>query len=638
MSKFVPLHVHSHYSLLDGLSKADAIAKRCEELEYNSCALTDHGTLAGVVDFTSACNKKGIKPILGCELYLSQKSATIQNKENKKHSHLAVLAKNKKGWQSLVKITSDSNKRENFYYKPRLSLEKLSEYVDGNLIAFSGHPGSDLANCIFENREAAFLAKKEEDLYPFLREDCVGVATSLAFKYQDIFGKGNFFIEIQTIDKGLPGAQLIAKVLREVSAKTKIPCVATGDSHYPSRIDAVDQRVLLCSSLETTMKEVDKKLSNDENVPLSTFFKSNNYHIPSNEEMLEVNTEEEIANSALIADMCEEYNILHEPMLPQFEGLTPSQEYQRLKQLCREGWSKKILDSIPKEQHSEYQERLNKELSVFKDAGLSGYFLIVQDILNHGRQKDWLLGPGRGSAAGCLVSYLIGITSIDPIPYGLIFERFYNAGRNTGGRVSLPDIDMDVPAGKRNEVIEYMRDKYGHNRVAQMITFQRMQGRSAISEVLRAHEACTYEEIRRITKFIPDEAEISDHLQHMEEERGESSILQWALENNSGQLRDWCYIDDSGRLQGQFAKQFAQAIRLEGTKTHSSKHAAGIVIGREDLSEVCPMVLDSTTGELIAGLEMNELEKMGHVKFDVLGVRVLDKIMGVQKLLSTGSI
>lgn len=636
MSNFVPLHVHSHFSLLDGLSKPKAIAERCSELEFNSCAITDHGNLAGTVDFISACKKKDVKPILGCELYISRYDATMQTPANRQCAHLVVLSKNAEGWKRLISITSHSNKRENYYYKPRLSLGQLADFADGNLISFSGHMGSQLANVVFKEDKLniAFNTKDYSVAEKCVRPDAASRVEKVALLHQDIFGKGNFFLEVQLIDQNnLPAAKIVSDILRSVSKKTGIPCVATCDAHYPSRADAIDQRVLLCSSLETTLPSINDRLKRNAEVELGSFFRSKNYHIPSYEDMERIHTEEELKNTILISDMCEEYNILREPMLPQFntpDGMT-SDDY--LCHLCQDGWDKLLDNPGP-----EYKDRLEKELHVFMDAGLSGYFLIVQDIVNYGKTQGWLMGPGRGSAAGCLVSYLIGITSIDPIPAGLIFERFYNAGRNAPGRVSLPDIDVDVPTEKRQEIIDYIKDKYGHDKVAQMITFQRMQGRGAMKDVLRAHEACTFEEMNRLTKFIPDEAEIADQLQIMREETGEASIIQWALENNSTQLSEWAYLDDNGNMQGKFARYFEQAIRLEGTKSHQSKHAAGIVIASEPLHEVAPMVLDTKTGDLVAGYEMGALEKTGHVKFDILGVRMLDKIMGVQELLMTGRI
>jgi DNA polymerase-3 subunit alpha len=252
------------------------------------------------------------------------------------------------------------------------------------------------------------------------------------------------------------------------------------------------------------------------------------------------------------------------------------------------------------------------------------------------RKNGWLPGPGRGSAAGCLVSYLIGITSIDPLQYNLIFERFYSAGRNTKDRVSLPDIDVDVPILKREDVIYYIKNKYGKENVSQMITFNTMKGRGALKDVLRVYGNITFEEMNKITKNIPDEAKISDELQEMKEETGEASIIRWALENNTEKLKEWCYIDDNNELQGPLAKRFEQAIRLEGTKTNQSKHAAGIAMSSIKLHEICPMIYDNKNSQLIAGMEMQDLEAIGVIKFDILGIALLDKVMGISELLKEG--
>ena len=280
-----------------------------------------------------------------------------------------------------------------------------------------------------------------------------------------------------------------------------------------------------------------------------------------------------------------------------------------------------------------YVNRINYELGVLQGAGLSSYFLIVQDIVRFVRSNGWLPGPGRGSAAGCLVSYLVGITSIDPIKYGLIFDRFYNAGRNTEHHISMPDIDIDVPINKREDIINYIKDTYGQDKVSQMITFNTMKGRGALKDVLRVYDNISFNEMNLITKHIPDEAKIADELQSMKDETGDASIIKWALINNSKELSQWCYLDENDSLQGPLAKRFEQAIRLEGTKTNQSKHAAGIAISSNQLAEICPMVYDTKTKQLIAGMEMQDLEYLGIVKFDILGVAVLDKIMTINSLI-----
>lgn len=664
---YIPLHVHSHYSLLDGLSKPTQIVARAIKIGVNACAITDHGSIAGAVAFMKACEKhckcghaktahKGkctkkdcacekfefkVKPILGCEFYLCAQPAEVKDNTNRKLSHLVVLAKNLAGWRGLVQATSCANRPEHVYYnKPRLHLEKLASFANGNWIAFSGHMGSDLANCLFTDIKLAYSARTIDEARKALKPNHKQIAIELARKYESLFGKGNFYIEIQRIDqKNLPAAQLVADILTEVSIETGIERIATPDAHYPEKEDAGDQRILLCSALETTLNTINKKIAEGEDISLGAFFKSNNYHIPNQQEMEVLHTAEELANTVKIAEACEVYDILGKPSVPSFPCLNGKDSKDYLKELCEKGWEKKILKKVPTRKHEEYRKRLEYELGVITGYQLLvDYFLIVQDYMSWARAR-MMCGKGRGSAAGCLVSHLLDITDIDPIEYGLIFERFYNAGRNTAERVSLPDVDCDFPISRRQQVIdEKIKPTYGHDRVAQMITFTRMQGRGALKDVLRAHETCSFEEMNRITQFIPDEAEISDELQIMREATGEASIVLWALQNNVDELRPWCYIDKDGSLQGPLAKRFEQAIRLEGTKRSQGKHAAGIVISAQPLAEVCPMVYDKSTDQLIAGMEMGDLEAMGHVKFDILGVAVLDKLMGFQSLMRTGKI
>ena len=303
-----------------------------------------------------------------------------------------------------------------------------------------------------------------------------------------------------------------------------------------------------------------------------------------------------------------------------------------MRELCRKGWKDKIANIIPKDQQQTYVDRVKYELDVLQGANLSSYFLIVQDIVNYVRSHKWLPGPGRGSAAGCLVSYLIGITSIDPIKYNLLFERFFNAARSD----SMPDIDVDVPINKREDIIQYIKNKYGSDRVSQMVTFNTIKGRGALKDVIRVYGNITFDEMNNITKNIPDESKIADELQEMKEETGEASIIRWSLENNQDKLREWCFLDENSELQGPLSKRFEQAIRLEGTKSNQSKHAAGIAISAEPLNEICPMVYDSKNDQLIAGMEMQDLEALGVIKLDILGVALLDKIMCVQDLLFNG--
>ena len=620
--KYIPLHVHSHYSLLDGLSRPKQIAQRCVDIGVKSCAITDHGNIAGAAQVHAALKSKGIKPILGCELYICDQHASMKDKSNGKLSHFIVLAKNLQGWNTLVKIISESNKPEHFYRKPRLSIDQLAEIVDENIIGFCGHLGSYLANKILSNDEIV--------------DNWKSIATTEVKKLKKIFGD-NFFLETQLMDKELNPAQIsLAECIRELSKDLGVRAICTPDAHYANQKDAIDQRILLCNNLKTTLPEINRKLSNEEDVPMSTFFISDKYYILSPEEMQDLHTEEEIENTIYVDSLCENYDINHEPRLPPFQTETSPDEY--LRQLCREGWKRKIGTKVEKSLHEKYADRIKYELSILQSAGLSSYFLIVSDIVKYVKSQGWLAGPGRGSAAGCLVSYLIDITSIDPIKHDLIFERFYNAGRNTKGRVSMPDIDMDVPINQREQVIEYIKDKYGSDNVSQIITFNTLKGRGALKDVLRVYGDVTFDEMNQITKNIPDEAKIADELEQMRDEYGDASIIRWALENRVDNLKNWCYIDKEGNLSGPFAKRFEQAMRLEGTKVNQSKHAAGVVITDKKLETICPMIFDTKTKQPIAGMEMNDLEYLGIIKFDVLGIAMLDKVMNISNTLRYGEL
>ena len=412
------LHCHSHYSLLDGISKPSQIAKRCEDIGVNSCAITDHGSISGCVQFYSAMAAKKIKPILGCEMYLCKEDSKIKTKENSHLSHFIILAKNVKGWKTLIKIVSESNLEENFYHKPRLSLDRLSEMLDGNIIGFCGHIGSYIHD----------LIKITE------RENMIKESIEFVHKMKDVFGKDNFFLESQLMDAQNNKEQIsLTEFIRDIGQKTDTRVVCTPDAHYCEKKDAVDQRVLLCNSMKTTLSDISSKILNDEDIPLGRFFKSDNYHILSNEEMYDIHTEEEINNTIYLSSLIEDYNILQKPCLPPFDCPNGQNPDEYLRQLCRNGWREKILNIIPVEHHDEYTNRIKYELEILQHAGLSSYFLIVEDIVKYIKGEKWLPGPGRGSAAGCLVSYLLGITSIDPIKYNLIFERFYNSGRNSEG-------------------------------------------------------------------------------------------------------------------------------------------------------------------------------------------------------------
>jgi DNA polymerase-3 subunit alpha len=397
--------------------------------------------------------------------------------------------------------------------------------------------------------------------------------------------------------------------------------------YYVTKDEADLHRIILCSGMKTTIPKVASKLQKEEEFENKEFFIKENWY-------LKKPTKPPAKNKLLFdaVSSCEHYEITGKPMLPEFDVPEGFDNNEYLKELCRTGWkeklgkTKKVTDPKKKK---EYLDRVKLELEVIFKAELSGYFLIVQDIINHVKNQGWIAGPGRGSAAGCLVSYLLGITEVDPIEFDLLFERFYNEGRNTEDHVSLPDVDMDVPAEHRDEVITYVKEKYGNDKVSQMVTFGKLQGRAAIKEVLRINDAVSFSEMNDITDSIPDEAKISDQLELMDKE--DRSIIRWALEHESEKLKNWVYVNETdGDLDGPLAKFFEQAINIEGTNKSQGKHAAGVIISKHPLANVCPMVKDKE-GNPIAALEMVPLEAMGHVKFDILGIDLLSKVMEICK-------
>jgi DNA polymerase III subunit alpha len=623
--RYIPLHVHSEYSLLDGLSKVSDISERMSDIEVDTCAITDHGSVSGAVDFSSTLNDNGQKPILGCEFYICKKDKSAKDKgsDNRSLDHQVILAKNYEGWKDILHLVSLSNTKDRYYYRPRIDLDDLATTASkGNLITFSGHLGSTLSNYIMN----------EDSLSP----DWESRAIYFCNYMQEIFGKENFFLEIQLIDSKInKKSKIVAEALRDIASKYKIKKVATPDAHYPTREDAIDQRVLLSIHHKKTIPQIMNDIKNGTCTrSLISSFSSNNYHIPSYEDMTEFHTEDELENTINIADMCEKYSILHNPDPPNFDCPDNMNDNDYLRHLCREGWRRKMSHISPKDPlFKEYGERVNYELDVFTSINLSSYFLVIADILNYVRSENYITGPGRGSAAGCMVSYLLDITQIDPIPYNLVFERFYNPGRNTPGKISWPDIDFDIPKESGEKALNYIREKYGDQNVAQIITFQTLKGRAALKRVMAARGDISFSEQNFITSSLVDENKIADELEEIEKEYGYASAILWALENNASKLKRWCEIDN-GKLVGPLSDVFEQAIRLEKVKVSAGKHAAGIIVSRKPISESCPMVLDKDESMNVAGFEGPSCEMVGLLKLDCLRIRMLDKIMDISKIIT----
>lgn len=661
--QWIPTRCHSDSSLLVGLSRTKDIVRKCVQVGLPGAVLCDQNSISAALEYVSAakdccascgyqkdshddsgkCLIKGVtckgfekskfKPIFGCELNLCAGDPKIHTPDNQANSTACLISKNIGGWRKLISTVSASYRPDHFYKMPRLNLESLAEIVAGkDLFVTTGHVGSDLSASLFKDQRAAFLARTLDDVRSLLRDDWKKSAKDTAGRYVDMFGKENVLINIQLVDHASsPVAVATAKCLRVIAKEMGLRRIAANNSFYCDKEDAVDQRVLISSKLETSLDRARDEVYRHEEYWLSSFFRGNDKHIPDLEEVGALYEADEIKTAIEVFEECETYSIESRPLLPNFE--TPNCESQAhfLRKLCNKG----MLERYGQKPTDVEIARLGHESGVIGGADLAGYFNIIWDICRFAREAGIMMGRGRGSAAGCLSSFLLRVTNLDPISHSLLFERFYNAGRNTAQKVSLPDVDLDVCKGRRSEVIAYIRDKYGNDRVAHMCTFAKLQGRGCLKDVMRSGGKISFEEMNEITKWVPDPAKISGDLQEAKEEYGESSIIEWALEHHVKQLRPWASMDKEGNITGPMATVFEQAVRLENTKRSMGKHASGIVVASTPLAQLCPMVLDKS-GNPMTGFEMGACERVGLVKVDVLGVAILDKIRAVVDLLEFG--
>ena len=571
--EFTHLHVHTEYSLLDGSNKIKEYVARVKELGMDSAAITDHGVMYGVIDFYRAAREAGINPILGCEVYVAPGSRFDREvgSGDDRYYHLVLLAENNQGYSNLMKIVSKAFV-EGFYYKPRVDLELLEKYHEG-IIALSACLAGEVARYLTRG----------------MYED----AKAAALRYQDIFGKGNFFLELQ--DHGIPEQQTVNQQLLRMHRETGIDLVATNDVHYTMAEDAEPHDVLLC--LQTQ-----KKLSDENRMR----YEGGQYYVKSPKEMARLfpYALEALENTHRIAERCHveiEFGVTKLPKYDVPDGLT-SWEY--LNKLCHEGLEQRyhpVTDAL--------KARLDYELSTIKNMGYVDYFLIVWDFIKYARDNDIMVGPGRGSAAGSLVAYTLGITQLDPIRYDLLFERFLNPER-----VSMPDIDVDFCFERRQEVIDYVRRKYGDDCVVQIVTFGTLAARGVIRDVGRVLDM-PYAQVDTIAKMIPQELNIT-----IDKALGMNPELRKAYEEQ----------DDIHRL-------IDLAKRLEGLPRHTSMHAAGVVISQKDVSEYVPLSR-AQDGSIVTQFTMTTLEELGLLKMDFLGLRTLTVIQNAVKMVekSTG--
>jgi DNA polymerase-3 subunit alpha len=577
---FVHLHTHTQYSLLDGAMKVGEMCARAAECGMPAVAMTDHGNLFGAVDFFLTARKHGVKPIIGCEVYL----APTGHRDKRHHVglpktyHLILLATNEHGYRNLLSLVTIGY-LEGFYYKPRIDKELLAMHADG-LIALSSCLGGEVPRQ--------------------LRNGDPEAARRAAAEYRDILGKDNFFLEIQRT--GTPGQEEVNAGLVEIGRDLEIPLVATNDVHYLERSKAAAHDILMCLQGQTTRAN-----------PNRWRYDTDQLYFRSGEEMAELFTDlpEAIANTVRIAERCRFQLDTSRTFLPSFDIPGDyAQPIEYLRHLAREGLEQRLA-SRPPQAHSRavYEERLATELSIIEEMGFPGYFLIVWDFTRYARDHAIPVGPGRGSAAGSLVAYCLGITDLDPLPYNLLFERFLNPER-----VSMPDIDMDFCMDRRGEVIDYVTRKYsvdkgyGREAVAQIITFGTLQARAIIRDVGRVLEI-PYAECDRLAKLVPNELGIT---------------LEQALKQEP-RLRELEEKDERIREVLRYARD------LEGLNRHASTHAAGVVIGDGPLREHAPL-FQTPEGDVVTQFDKKFVEKVGLVKFDFLGLKTLTVLDGAVTL------
>ncbi len=567
-SEFVHLHVHTQYSLLDGACRVDELVKKAAALSMPALGMTDHGNMFGAIHFYKACQKFKIKPIIGCEVYITPASRFEKNSDQKSICHLTLLAANNEGYANLMKLVSASY-LEGFYYKPRIDKEILARHAKG-LIGTSGCLKGEVAGQLLRGHFEAALKSAEE--------------------YRQIFTKGHFYVEL--MDHGIMEQKKVNEDLIKIAQQLNLPLVASNDVHYIEQGQAMAHETLLCIQTQTTLSD-----------PNRMRFATDQFYFKEPEAMKTVFAwaPEAISNTLLIAEQCNlklDFDQYHLPRYEVPEGLN-AQSY--LLGLCEKGMHRRYPGGM---HDAGLRQRLEHELKTITDMGFVSYFLIVWDFINYAKSIGVPVGPGRGSAAGSLVSYLLGITDLDPIKYGLLFERFMNPGRK-----SMPDIDIDFCYERRGEIIDYVTKKYGSDNVAQIITFGSMQAKAAVRDVGRAM-GMSYPDVDRIAKLIPNEIGIT---------------IEEAL-NVEPQLREAAELDKT-------AKQLlATAQVLEGLNRHASIHAAGVVISDKPLTEYVPL-FKSSDGQVTTAFDMDGISQIGLLKMDFLGLRTLTVITEAVKLI-----
>lgn len=558
-NKFTHLHLHTEYSLLDGFSRIDELIEKAKSFGMDSLAITDHGQMYGVIEFYKKATAAGIKPIIGCEVYVTEKDHLIKDPTNKRYYHLILLAKNNNGYQNLLKIVSEGYVN-GYYYKPRVDLDFIEKYSE-DIIALSACLSGEVNQRILEND--------------------IDAAYETAKKYAEVFGRENYYLELQ--NHGLPEQRIVNEILVKMHNDLDIELIATNDVHYINREDSFYQDVLLCIQTGALLKDEDRmKMACDE------------FYLKSPDEMYAIfkDYERALENTNKIAEMCNVEIEFHHPHLPYFSKLPDNMtNLDYLTQLVDEG-----LDRKYENVDEEIRARALKEINVINNMGYIDYFLIVWDFVRFAKENDIAVGPGRGSAAGSLVSYALDITQIDPLKYDLIFERFLNPER-----VSMPDIDIDFDYVRRDEVVEYVNELYGRDHVSQIVTFGRMQARNAIRDVGRVLDI-SYGKVDKIAKLVPAVINMT-----LDRALKESDKFKEAYESDAENKR----LIDTAR-------------KVEALPRHTSIHAAGVVMSKEILTDIVPLALSND--QVVTQFNMTEIEELGLLKMDFLGLRNLTVI------------
>lgn len=604
---FVNLHTHSNYSH-DSFSQIKKMVDFVKENGQSALAITDHGNMSGCVELVNAATKAGIKPIIGMEAYICHphKSAQDKSPSNKSLNHLVLLAKNTVGYKNLLKLTKYG--AENFYYRPRIDEEFLFAHSEG-LIALNGHHTTSIFDCLFEDYKALNEAKSESDVEGLLRPNYMDLFKETAARYSTAF-KERFFVESQLFDLSDPVQQFSGKLLIELAEKFGYQVAPTGDAHYIKRENAIAHKTFCAIKNNTKIKDM----------PNISYFNSGAYSLIDSGHADKCWPKHVLENAQKIADMVEDYDILKPHNIP----VISANSLSTLKDLARDGLKTRNVNTPA------YVDRLNEELRVIEMGKLADYFLIVADYVNYAKANGAITSPGRGSAGGCLVSYLLGITNLDPIKYNLLFERFYSEDRAKNN--ILPDIDVDFPTDFRDRVVDYLIEKYGEAHVSGAVTFNTLQGKGAIKDVLRVWSAADYQSINNISKMLPSRDKISDKLEEFKEETGSESIIEWTLVNEPDLLADYARIEDD-KIVGDFAQFFKIAIELEGAIKSESKHASAYIISSDPINDYAPICKDKNTDNLLCALDMNSFPYVSLVKFDILGLKNLDGLLEINKII-----